>query len=233
MNIKIYNQNCFDLFKQFEKDNKEPFIDAVITDPPYNISKKNNFKTIGRNGIDFGKWDYNFNQTKWIKKISKFVKKGGSIIIFNDYKNFGIISSCLTKLGFEIKDLLRWIKKNPMPRNIFRRYVTDYEFAIWAVKIGGKWTFNKDGRKPYLRPEFNSSLVANSKHKIHPTQKPLKVIKELIKIHTNKNDLVVDPFLGSGTTAVACLQLKRNFIGSEIDKVYFDLSKKRLEEYEK
>jgi len=219
---KIYNENCLSFLDKIKKES----IDLVLTDPPYNISRKNGFKTLGRNGIDFGKWDKNFNQKKWLIKVSKVVKKNGSLIIFNDWKNLGLMVEILDKEGFVEKDIIRWIKKNPMPRNINRRYVTDYEFALWAVKKGGKWTFNNTDNG-YKRPEFKTSIF--KKKRIHPTQKSLDLFKKLIQIHSNVGDLVLDCFMGSGTTGVACIETKRNFIGCEIDKLYFELSQKRLQ----
>ena len=139
----IYNEDCNKLILKMIKKNIK--VDLILTDPPYNISRENNFKSIGRSGIDFGKWDKNFNQLSWLKNIDKIVKPGGSVIIFNDWKNLGDISKKLESKGFIIKDLIRWIKPAPMPRNVNRRYVTDFELAIWAVNPGGKWIFN---RKP-------------------------------------------------------------------------------------
>ncbi|MGL5438357.1 MAG: DNA methyltransferase [Metamycoplasmataceae bacterium] len=202
-------------------------VDAVITDPPYNISKKNNFKTIGRNGIDFGEWDKNFDQLKWLTNISKILKNNGSIIIFNDWKNMGDISERLEKLGFEIKDLIRWIKPNPMPRNTSRRYVTDFEFALWATKKNGKWTFNKPKDKPYLKPEYISSPPMGTK-RIHPTEKPIKLIEDIIKVHTNKGDIIFDPFSGSGAISLCANKLDRYFIACEKLKRYHELSQKRI-----
>lgn len=204
-------------------------VDAIITDPPYNISKKNNFKTIGRNGIDFGEWDKSFNQILWLEKIDQILKEGGSIIIFNDWKNLGTIAKKLETLNFEIKDILRWIKPNPMPRNINRRYVTDYEFALWATKKNGKWTFNKKTSKPYIRPEFVASIVS-SKNRIHPTEKPISLIEEIINIHTNEGDIIFDPFSGSGSISYVANKLNRFYIASEISKTYYDQSLKRIKE---
>lgn len=226
MNNLYLNIDCFKLFKKIKEQKIE--VNLILTDPPYNISRKNNFKTIGRNGIDFGKWDWNFDQTKWIKEIYEIVKPGGSVLIFNDWKNMGIISKALEKAGFIIKDLLRWIKKNPMPRNIERRYVTDFEYIVWAVKPGGKWTFNfkKTSDKKYLIPEYKGCVVLSNK--IHPTQKNVSVLEELLKIHSNKNEIILDPFAGSGSTLIACLKQERSFIASEINKNYYDLSIERL-----
>lgn len=228
MSFTIRNQDCLEFIEELKKEEKKEIFDAVITDPPYNISKENNFKTIGRSGIDFGVWDYGFDQENWIEKITPLVKKGGTIIIFNDYKNFGKICNKLEECGFEIKDLLRWVKNNPMPRNVNRRYVVDYEFAIWAVKKGAKWTFNKTKDVPYLRPEFRYPIVSGSKNKIHPTQKSDLLMEDIIKIHTNVGDLVFDPFMGSGSTGVACLKTDRIFLGSEKSKIYFSKANDRL-----
>lgn len=204
-------------------------VDAIITDPPYNISRENNFETIGRKGIDFGEWDWNFDQIKWLDNIDKILKPGGSIIIFNDWKNLGLISKKLESCNFEIKDILRWIKPNPMPRNTNRRYVTDYEFALWATKRGEKWTFNKPDNLSYLKPEFIHSVVSSSK-RIHPTEKSESLIEEIMKIHTNEGDIVFDPFSGSGTISFIANKLNRYYIASEISKKYVDASKKRIKD---
>ncbi|MGL4343420.1 MAG: DNA methyltransferase [Metamycoplasmataceae bacterium] len=219
--------DCNVLIEKMIQDSFE--VDAIITDPPYNISRRNNFKTIGRNGIDFGEWDKNFNQLSWLQNISKIIKNNGTIIIFNDWKNMGDIAKMLEKSGFEVKDLIRWIKPNPMPRNTSRRYVTDYEFAIWATKINAKWTFNKPTEKAYLKPEYSSAPPMGSK-RIHPTEKPTKLIEEIIKVHTNKGDVIFDPFSGSGAISFSANKLDRYFIGCEKSKKYYELSQKRIKD---
>ena len=122
-----------------------------------------------------------------------------------------------------LKDKLIWEKSNPMPRNRDRRYVTDYECAIWFTKKGAKWTFNRQDEK-YQRPKFVASIESG----LHPTQKNLKLMEELVKIHSNQGDTVIDPFMGSGTTGVACKNLGRKFIGIEKDPVYFEVANKRI-----
>ena len=205
-------------------------VDAIITDPPYGVSRKCQlgYSNMGRSGMNYGEWDYNFDQKKWIREVADLVKIGGTVIIFNDWKNLGMIAEQLEECGFIIKDIIRWVKKNPMPRNVDRRYVNDCEFAIWAVKKGKPWTFNKPKNVSYLKPEFITGVVSGGKNRLHPTQKHLEVMEKLIKIHTNENDLVFDPFLGSGTTALACKNLNRNVIGSEIDEKYYKVSLERI-----
>ena len=204
-------------------------VDCILTDPPYNISRNHQlgFSNMGRAGMDFGKWDYGFDQSEWIKQCVPLLKNGGSIIIFNDWKNLSYLVEALESSGCVIKDLLRWEKSNPMPRNVNARYVMDFECAIWAVKGKKRWVFNKPESVPYLRAVFKSGIVLGSK-RLHPTQKQLSIIEEILRIHTNENDLVFDPFSGSGTTALACLNNSRKFIGSEIDKKYFEMACDRL-----
>ncbi len=221
INCNIYNTDCSKLISKMIKN--KIVVDAIITDPPYNVSRNHQlgYSNMGRSGMNYGDWDYDFDQIKWLKNISKIIKHGGTIIIFNNWKNMGDIAKELEKQGFIIKDIIRWIKNNPMPRNVDRRYVNDYELALWVVKEGSQWTFNKPNSVSYLRPEFKTGVSAGGKNRIHPTQKNLTLIEEIIEIHTKQGDIIFDPFLGSGTTAVAALNKNRKVIGSEIDEKYY------------
>ena len=129
-----------------------------------------------------------------------------------------------------VKDVLIWKKTNPMPRNIERRYVQDTEFAIWAVKKNAKWVFNKSKTKPYLRSCYETCTVAGKERTNHPTQKSLKLMSDIILVHTNEKDIILDPFMGSGTTGIAALTHNRRFIGIELSKDYFDVAINRFEQ---
>jgi DNA modification methylase len=220
---KIILGDCIEEMKKLE----EGSINLILTDPPYNISRKNNFHTIGRTGIDFGEWDKGFDLYSYIDEIPRILNKNGSVIIFNDWKNIGNIANYCESVGLEIKDMLRWEKANPMPRNRDRRYITDYEVAVWCVKKGSKWTFNRQDSS-YQRPEFKGPLTGGKEKVSHTTQKPIWLMKDMLKIHSNEGDLVLDMFAGSGTTGVACKELNRNFIMIEKDENYFEIIKKRL-----
>lgn len=225
---QLYNRDSL----QFMKEIPANSVDAIITDPPYNISRDNNFTTMGRAGIDFGEWDKDFDLTSWIKVAEPLLKKGGNIVIFNSWKNMTNITKSLEENGFEVKDLIRWKKTNAMPRNRDRRFITDYEVAVWAVKKGGKWTFNRLS-DTYEIPEIVGGLTPKSE-KIeggHPTQKPIYVMKWLIERLTNEGDVVLDPFMGSGTTGVACKNLNRKFIGVELDENYYNIAYNRINGY--
>jgi site-specific DNA-methyltransferase (adenine-specific) len=221
--MKLYNGDCLEVMKSIP----DKSIDAIITDPPYNIARKNNFQSMGRAGIDFGKWDKDFNLFSYINEIPRLLSKNGSVIIFNDWKNIGNIARYCESLGLVIKDMLRWEKANPMPRNRDRRYVTDYETAIWCTNKNAKWIFNRL-HKNYQRPLFKGALTKKSQKTLHPTQKPLWLMQQIIKIHTNENDTVLDMFMGSGTTGVACCNTNRDFIGIELDKDYFKIAQDRI-----
>lgn len=202
--------------------------DLVLTDPPYNISVDNNFHTMrGRHGIDFGDWDKGFDLTGWIPEAVSRLKPGGNIIIFNAWRNMGEIATALEGCGCLVKEMIQWQKTNPMPRNRDRLYVTACEFAIWATK-GKGWTFNRQ-RETYENTIFKYPIVS-AKQRIHTTQKPIELIRDLILIHSNPNDIVLDPFMGSGTTAVAAIETGRRFVGFEIDDNYYSAACQRITE---
>ncbi|MFT2641665.1 DNA-methyltransferase [Helicobacter pylori] len=228
--IQIHHANAFEIIKDFYQQDLK--VDAIITDPPYNISVKNNFSTLKsakRQGIDFGEWDKNFRLLEWIKRYAPLVNPNGYMVIFCSYRFISYIADFLEENGFVVKDFIQWVKNNPMPRNINRRYVQDTEFALWAVKKKAKWVFNKPKNEKYLRPLILKSPVVSGLEKVkHPTQKSLALMEKIISIHTNHNDIVLDPFMGSGTTGLACKRLERNFIGIELEKEYFQIAKKRL-----
>lgn len=223
--MKLLLGDCIDEIKKLE-DNS---IDFVLTDPPYNISRDNNFNTMGRSSIDFGEWDKDADLLSWIDEIHPKLKKNSGMVIFNGWQNLGPIATHCEKVGFKIKDFIRMEKTNPMPRNRDRRYVTDCEYAIWVTKKGSKWVFNRQ-EDTYDRPKYITPVVGGKEKVNHPTQKPLSVLEEMLIRHTNEGDIVIDPFMGSGSTGVACIRTNRKFIGIEIDETYFELSQRRVTE---
>jgi len=126
--------------------------------------------------------------------------------------------------------MIRWKKANPMPRNRDRRYITDFEVAVWLVKAG-KWTFNRQS-DTYDRCEYECALTPQSeKMGKHMTQKPIKLMEDIIKKLTNEGDSILDAFMGTCSTGVASLNLNRDFTGIELDNTYFETCKERVDKY--
>lgn len=218
---KIQNIDAKDFKTELINNNIQ--FDLIITDPPYNISQKNNMHTWidkrsgkSRKSLDFGAWDKDFDEVGWIQDLSKLVKPNGSVLIFNAWKNLGAIRQAMLEEGFESKEYIVWRKPSVMVRNMNRRYQMNSEFILWFTKKGAKWTFNNDNKMLLSELTF-----ASPRNKIHPTQKPEKLISELIKIHSNENDLVLDLFMGSGVVAKCCKALNRDFYGCELDSKYY------------
>jgi len=179
----------------------------------HKLGKKYAFKT------DYGEWDKSFtmeNLEQFIELYYKKLKKGGTLIIWFDLWKITYLKELLEKYKFKQIRFIEWIKKNPMPLNQHINYLTNTrEIALLGVKCG-KPTFNSK----YDKGIYNYPIVSGKRN--HPTQKNLLLFEELIKKHSNENDLVVDTFLGSGTTAIACKNTNRKFLGSEIDINYYN-----------
>lgn len=227
----IKNMDCFDFLKTIENNS----IDLVITDPPYEISKETGFIKMSEMGVDklgismdFGKWDKNFkNLPIIIEEFYRILKPNGTLIIFYDIWKITKLTKMLTDVKFKQLRFIEWIKTNPVPINSKINYLTNArEIAITCVK-NGKPTFNSE----YDNGIYKHPIFHNGK-RIHPTQKPVKLFEELIEKHSDKNNVILDCFLGSGTTIIAAKNLKRRCIGCEIDKEYYNLIIKRLNDGE-
>lgn len=218
--VKLLQGDCLEVMRSIPDGS----VDLVLTDPPYNIARDNNFQSMGRAGIDFGEWDKGADLFSYINEVYRVLDRNGSFIVFNDWKNLGDISRYAENLGFVTKDMLRLEKTNPMPRNRDRRYITDYECAIWFTMPKAKWVFNRQHDK-YQRPKFVHSIDKG----LHPTQKSLGLMTDLVNIHSDKGSVILDPFMGSGSTGVAAKNLSMRFIGIELDPTYFAIAKNRIE----
>ncbi len=230
-NGRIYNVDCVIGMAKLAEMGRD--IDLIVADPPYIISRESNFHTMkdrknARTGTSFGEWDQEFDNRPWLESAYGILKGGGSLITFNDFKKVSEVIAIASDLGFVYKDVLVWEKTNPMPRNRDRRYVPSLEMMVWFVKPGGKWVFNRQ-KSTYQSPVLRYASESGGAFKrIHPTQKPVKLIEALVKVHSNEGDLVLDPFMGSGATAIAALNTSRQFIGFELDPHYCGLANERV-----
>ena len=169
---------------------------------------------------DYGSWDSDFTLAtleKFIELYYSKLKKGGTLIMFFDLWKITNLKDLLEKYNFKQLRFIEWIKTNPQPRNSKVNYLTNTrEIALLGVKDSNP-TFNST----YDNGIYSFPLQGG-KNRFHPTQKSLALFEELIKKHSNEGDTILDTFLGSGTTALACKNTKRLFKGCEIDKAYYD-----------
>ncbi len=218
-------------FRQFLDGIDDSGVDLLLTDPPYTISRKTGFQQLGPNSVerfavsmDFGKWDHGIvDLTALCAQAYRILRNGGTLIVFYDLWKITDLACAMEDAGFKQLRFIEWLKTNPVPLNSKRNYLTNSrEIAVLGVKKGCP-TFNSE----YDNGIYRHAIPNNGK-RLHPTQKPLELMRQLIEKHSRPGDLVIDPFLGSGTTALAANQLKRNFAGCDIDKDYVRIAKERI-----
>ena len=206
-------------------------VDLVLTDPPYCISKKTGFSDVV-NGVerfavsmDFGPWDHvEINLDDMANAFYKSLRRGGTAIVWYDLWKIGKVKVAMESAGFKMVRQIIWQKTNPVPLNMRATYLSNSrEMAVVGVKVG-KPTFNSE----YDSGIYEYPIPRHKGKKQHPTQKPLSLFEELVIKHSNQGDLVVDPFLGAGTTGVAAVRNFRNFTGCDIDDHYVKISQERM-----
>ena len=169
---------------------------------------------------DYGEWDSEFTMKRLEDFVGAYYKKlrrGGTLIMFFDLWKITDLKRIMERCNFKQIRMIEWIKTNPQPLNSRVNYLTNCrEIALIGVK-GGTPTFNSSyDNGIYMYP------LQGGKNRFHPTQKSLKLFEELITKHSNEGDIVLDTFLGSGTTAIACKNMSRRFRGCEISGEYYD-----------
>jgi DNA modification methylase len=232
----IANGDCLEVLKKIESNS----VDLVLTDPPYNLGlfmqqRNTNIKAMRDNHFAFSGWD-DMIYEDWLKSLDTFfaeiarvLKKKGTLLMFMSLIKVETIITLAQKYGFYYKTVGIWHKKNPMPRNMDLHFVNSTEAWIYFISDSRTGTFNNNGKVIH---DFIETGLTSSKEKAfgkHPTQKPERLISELVSLLSNENDIVLDPFMGSGTTGVATERLKRRFFGIELDENYYNISKQRIE----
>jgi len=169
---------------------------------------------------DYGEWDSEFTMEQlegFIREYYKKLRKGGTLIIFFDLWKITPLKDLLEKYRFKQIRMIEWIKTNPQPRNSKVNYLTNCrEIALIGVKDGSPTFHSSYDNGIYSFP------LQGGKNRFHPTQKSLPLFEALIQKHSNEGDIVLDTFLGGGTTAFACKNTKRKFRGCEISTEYYD-----------
>lgn len=242
-NFILYNDDCFKRLKKLTPKS----VDMIFADPPYFLSSGGVSCHSGKQvSVNKGTWDQTlsieekikFNR-KWIKLCKDVLKDDGTIWISGTFHNIYIIGMILEEEGFSIINNITWNKPNPAPNLACRCFTNSTETILWARK---QLTKNKKGKHKFnylLMKEINGGkqmkdvwvipLVKKIEKKYgkHPTQKPVELLERIILASTSENDLILDPFNGSGTSGIASMKLNRRYIGIEQEKEYCELTKKR------
>ncbi len=239
---------CGDCLKELKKIPDNSF-DLVFADPPYNMQIGENLirpDSSKVNGVN-DEWD-KFDSFKhydefcktWLSECKRILKDEGSIWVIGSYHNIFRLGYHLQNLKYWLLNDVIWRKNNPMPNFKGTRFTNSHETLIWASKNkGSKYTFNYQSlkclnddlqmRSDWTLPICNGKerLKKNGK-KIHSTQKPEALLHRIILATTNKGNSILDPFVGTGTTAVVAKKLGRKYYGIEKDKKYFEAAKERI-----
>lgn len=212
MNFKLYNGDCIEVMK----DIPDFSVDMILSDIPYD---EVNQKSAGLRKLNRGNADKaTFNLDDFMKGIiNKFT---GSCYIFCGIGQISEIDKFFRSNGLTTR-LCQWEKSNPSPMNGTRLWLSGSEFCVFARKP--KSVFNRHCQKPIWKFPVGRS-------KLHPTEKPVKLLEYIIESSSNEGDTVADFTMGSGTTGIACVSTNRNFIGIELDGSYFNIAKTRIEE---
>ncbi len=256
-NLVPYTQDAYTTL--FLGDNTEVMnqlpkhhVDMVFADPPYNLQLGGDLYRPNHSKVDAvtDDWDqfdsfeaYDRFTRNWLKAVRRILKPDGTVWIIGSYHNIFRIGTILQDLGFWILNDIVWIKNNPMPNFKGTRFTNAHETMIWASRNPkSKYHFSYDSLKVFnedkqMRSDWyipicsgKERLRDEAKEKIHPTQKPKQLLYRILHASSKKNDLILDPFLGSGTTGAVAKELRRRFIGIDNCEKYVSASCQRIKQ---
>lgn len=225
-------------------------IDVIFADPPYNLQLKNDLSRPDSskvNGVTEG-WDrfksfeeYDKFTKDWISEAQRILKPEGTIWVIGSYHNIFRVGNAMQNLGFWILNDIIWYKSNPMPNFKGTRFTNAHETIIWASKNhNSKYNFNYHAMKSLnegtqMRSDWYIPICSGGErikdsngNKIHSTQKPEALLYRVLLSSSKKDDIILDPFFGTGTTGAVAKKLGRNFIGLEREDIYINAAKKRI-----
>ena len=242
---KIINGDCLVELKKIP----DKTFDLVFADPPYNLQLKNKLTRPDSSEVNAvnDKWDqfesfkkYDEFTISWLKECKRILKKNGALWVIGSYHNIFRLGTTIQNLGFWILNDVIWNKNNPMPNFRGTRFTNAHETLIWASKNQkSKYTFNYQSLKCLnddlqMRSNWNLPICSGGERlkkngkKVHSTQKPESLLHRILLASSNRGDYILDPFLGSGTTAVVAKKLGRICFGIEKENKYFNAAKQRL-----
>lgn len=225
----VLNADSRDIIKRIP-DNA---IDFILTDPPYNLAKHStgNINLPGRSAInnDLADWDLvEFNPEEWVEEFIRILKPTGNLFIFTSYNQLGRWYNCLDH-RFDSSNFMIWHKTNPAPKIYKAGFLNSCEMIFTCWNKRHTWNFSTQDEMHNFIESPICSGPERLKNPKHPTQKPISILKRMIEMASNEDEIIFDPFMGVGSTGVAALQLNRRFIGVELDPQYCQAGKLRIE----
>lgn len=232
---KLLKGDCIEHMKKLADES----VDLILTDPPYNLGlfmkeRDTNLKRMRDNYFGAAGWD-NSSYDEWLQNMEQFfeqasrvLKRDGAMIVFMAIIKVESMIRLAQSKGLYYKTTGIWHKLNPMPRNMNLHYINSTESWLYFINGARTGTFNNNGKA--LHDFYETSVTPKSERTFgkHPTQKPVELLNNFVSVLTNPGDIVLDPFMGSGSSGVAALKNGRKFIGIEIDEAYFDMASKRM-----
>jgi len=216
-----------DIFDVGEQVVGEYDIDLVLTDPPYNISGDIDLSHSGMNSQftqDFGEWDHDsIVPEMWVPLLNGI--DGATVISFYDNRTMGRLVSCLAEIQMDVVQMGYWLKPSPPPRMVKKDRWMDAVEQFVIASDDDDWFFNEEPPQQQNVLRYRSP---RGDKRCHPNQKPVDLFAEIIRFWSEPDDVVFDPFMGSGTTGVACRKTGRDFVGVEVNKDYYELAQSRV-----
>ena len=224
--IDLRQGDCLELMKDIP-DNS---IDLIVTDPPYRVTSRGSAgnsggmlqKKINKQGKVFSFNDISCKQ--YAPEFYRILKNGTHCYVMCNHTNLIEMLNVFTNMGFKFVKCLIWNKGNKIMGQF---YMNQFEYIMFFRKGKAK-KINNCGTSDILEVP-NKKTKINGKN-IHDTEKPIDLMKILIENSSNKNDVVIDPFMGVGATGIACKELNRNFIGIELSEEYYNIAVRRINE---
>ena len=218
---QVFLGDCLEVLKTINTET----VDLLVTDPPYKIitgGDSNGKNSVRPKGILSGNRELmksipNFED--WLKETFRVLKNGSHAYIMVNSTNLIEMANTIENVGFKIHNFLIWRKNNCTPSQF---YMKNCEYVIFCRKGKAKYINNMGNSKTVH--DFNNILG----NKVHPTEKPVGLMEYYILNSSNEKDIVLDPFMGSGSTGVACKNTNRSFIGIEKDEQYFKIAEQRI-----
>jgi len=247
---KVLVGDCVNIMNSLEPESA----DCIFADPPYNLQLGGDLHRPNNSKVDAvdNEWDqfeslkaYDEFTREWLNAARKALKPDGTIWVIGSYHNIFRLGYIIQDLGFWVLNDVIWRKTNPMPNFRGRRFTNAHETLIWAGKSkDSKYQFNYDAMKSLnedlqMRSDWHLPLCTGQERlkdiegkKAHPTQKPESLLYRVLLSSTKKDDVVIDPFFGTGTTGAVAKKLGRRYIGIERDEKYAAFARARIAEIE-